>query len=220
MKDKYKYSRLYDYCVENDATHLARGYIKRKYRIPLSIIVCVILYTAGIYLFFNHPMGWLALIFSVTSSIYFVYITRTGPITIVNILYLNQIIKKPFKNILEKYFIYINEDGNLIHIEDRHLQDIRRSMWSWVKLNIYFKDYYRNKYIIRITRSEICITLKYSKGYFEKYTVNQKKISKYYFLNDLNEIKSINEFNKFVKQIFLDINSFYVQKQKINKNTV
>jgi hypothetical protein len=128
----------------------------------------------------------------------------------VNVLAIAILRKKIDQNILEKFCIYYNRDGNYIKIQEKGMYKVKHHRFCWSIVKIYFKDVYNNKYIYRINLKTVSLTITLANIY-KKTHLSDSKVeikSKYtYNIKDLNEIKEVKQLLIFIRDNYRDISS-------------
>ncbi len=208
MKKKYIYSRFYDFCVNDEYENPGRGVTKRKERVAAGIFayilfaVYLILFIMNVY----RNIYLLGIIFIIFIGL--TYETKTGIISYCNYYIIKKIRYKLSPNILEKFCIYHNRDGNYIKIQEKQLYSIKYHPFNWTIIKIFFRDEYKNKYMFKINLKGIQIKVFLSKSYKDKCVdiVEKKtKIQCKYDLGDLNNIKTTKEFMIFIRDKYREI---------------
>ena len=199
--NKYKYRRLYTNCISNDERTSSRGYIKRKHRIIIPSIVFILLICLNFIFVITDTSNYIVfLMVSILAVVCVMSITKTGVISLLNILNLNSIKRKKNKNIFDEFFIYINKDGNIFPINDRYLRSIKENIVFWTKLKLIFSDSLKNEYWILISRKKIEIRIRSVNNNIIEGQLKNKIYT--YKMKEINDLNSIDEFVEFIRSIF------------------
>lgn len=202
QNSKYQFRRLYVNCIDDKVKTSSRGYIRRKHRIIIPILVFILLASLNVVFIINDTGHYIVfLMVSVLVLLCIMWITKTGAISLLNILNLHLTRKKKNKNIFDQFFLYINKEGNLIPINDRYLRSIKENPIFWTKLKLIFSDSLNNEYWILISSKKIRLRVKY--GHKNTIKLGQTKRRIRTFANkDLNNIYSVDAFIEFIRSIF------------------
>lgn len=201
QKSKYQFRRLYVNCIDDKEKTSSRGYIRRKHRIIIPILVFILLASLNVVFIINDTDHYIVfLMVSAIMLLCIMWITKTGAISLLNILNLHLIRKKKNKNIFDQFFLYINKEGNLIPINDRHLRSIKENPIFWTKLKLVFSDSLNNEYLILISSKKIRLKVKCEHKNTVKLGQTKSRIRT--FANkDLNNIYSVEVFIEFIRNI-------------------
>ena len=201
-KNKYIYGRLYENCIDNESKTNARGFIRRKDRVKIILLVLSFFIFINYYFFIFHKNYFsIFLVLSILMLMCVMWITKTGLITLLNILHLNRIRRKGNKNIFDLFFVHINMDGNHVPINDKHLRVIKENPIFWTKITLVFSDILKNKYLVLISKNKIRLKIK---------IINKENFEVEHIVNEINsrittevkEIYSISEFIEFIRNIY------------------
>lgn len=210
MNNKYTYGRLFEFCVDDDYKKPGRGVIRRKGRIPTGVFsYCLLIVMLLFFILEISKTRWIGII-GVIAAFGFIYETKTGIFSWINVLAIAKLRKKTDQNILEKFYIYHNRDGNYIKIQEKDMYKIKYHPFCWSIVKIYFKDEYDNKYIYRINLKVVSLIINLSNAYKETYLRNNKvnmKLSYQYSNKDLNEINDVKELLMFIRGKYRNIKS-------------
>jgi len=208
MEKKYKYGKLFDYCVDDDYKNPGRGVIRRKNRIPMAIFSYILLVGSFIYFIMEtYQARYLGLI-GVIASLSFIFETRTGIFTLLNVYTLKKVRRKSIQDILEKFYIYHNRDGSYIKIQEKEMYKIQYHPFIWSVVKIFFRDEFNNKCIFRISVTNISVKVKLARYFKKRYFFNnQSGIESDYklYTEDLKEVKDIQEFFMFIRDLYKKI---------------
>lgn len=208
MKTKYRYGRLYDYCTPNEIDTNARNIIRRSSRIPLGIFSYFVIITYTLLELIGVLNNTAILVIVAMAASGFIYLTRMGPITYLNMILIKKTREKENKTVLEKFCVYHNKDGNYIKIQDKQMLKIKYHPLKWTVVKILFGDKYRNKYVFRISLENIYVKIRFSKVYKEKYflsRMNKLEMVYKFSLDDLGGICNTKEFMFFVRDKYREI---------------
>jgi hypothetical protein len=217
MKKNYTYARIYDYCVDNDVKFPRRGIIRRKERIPTGIISYVILVVSCLFLIHNASNQKLAGVFGMLAAMVFLYETRMGIISLINYYRAENIRRKPNQNILEKFCVYHNQDGNYIKLQDRHMRRVFDHPFDWCIVSLLFRDEMNNKYIFRITLKEVILRVKFSKSFKKSQLsslISEIPLVFKYELKDLEKIDNVKELTEFIRDEYRSVSSKLIEGSK------
>lgn len=208
MDNKYVYGRLFDFCVDNDYKNPGRGVIRRKGRILIGMFSYGFLIVMSLlFVLETSQIRWIGIIGAIAAS-GFIFETRMGIFSWINVLVIAKLIKKKDQNILEKFCIYHNRDGNYIKIQEKSMYKIRYHPFCWIIVKIYLKDEYNNKYIYRINLNVVSLKLELSNAY-KKSRLNTNKVElklRYrYSIIDLTETNDVKELLMFIREKYRDI---------------
>lgn len=218
MKKNYTYTRIYDYCVDNDVKFPRRGIIRRKERIPTGIISYVILVVSCLFLIHNASNQKLAGVFGMLAAMVFLYEARMGVISLINYCRVENIRGKGNQNILEKFCVYCNKDGNYIKLQDRHMRRVFDHPFDWYIVSLLFRDEMNNKYIFRITLKEVIFRVKLSKSFKKSQLcsiMSEIPLVYKHELKDLEKIDNVKELTEFIRDEYRSVSSKLVQGSKI-----
>lgn len=216
MEKKYVYRRLFDFCVNNNTKNPGRGVIRRRGRILTGIssyIFIIVMFL--LFILETSNIRWISILGAI-AAFGFIFETRMGIFSWINVLVLANLTKKIDQNILEKFCIYHNRDGNYIKIQEKNIYTIKYHPFCWTIVKIYLKDEFNNKYIFRINLKVVSLKLDLSSVYRKSYLYNNKvemKLRYEYSINDLIEITDVNELLMFFKKKYSDIRAKMVDIQ-------
>jgi len=208
MDKNYTFRRLFDYCTPDDLKTSARSIIRRKERIPLGIFSYILIITYSLLELLGAYNNVSILIIVMIIGFEFISQTRTGIISLLNIIKIRSLRSKEALNILESFCVYHNRDGNYIKIQDKQMVRIKYHPFNWTVVKIVFKDNNNNKYVFRISLKSVFITIVLSKSRRDNYIENverKTKIQYQYNLNDLKSIKSAKDFMIFIRDKYRQI---------------
>ena len=203
----YDYRRLYTYCVKDDFKTSSRGIIRRKSRVSIGVFSYI---SIGVLIVLEIMGSYLGMLFStilILCLLALIYWTRTGLITYMNIKMINSTKAKENQNILEKFYVYHNKDGNYIKIQEKQMVKIKHHPLCWSVVKIIFRDKNRNKYVFRVNLKNIYINIHISKFNKEKRIYEAQNIMTEYLyrLDDLDNVSNIKEFMIFLRDKYREI---------------
>jgi hypothetical protein len=219
MEKRYVYARLYDYCVNDDYKNPGRGVIRRKQRIPAGIFSYVILVASCLFLIHNVSYQKLVGVFGMLAAMVFLYEARMGVISLINYYRVEQIRKKGSQNILEKFCVYHNKDGNYIKLQDRHFIRVLHHPFDWCIVSLLFRDEMKNKYIFRVSLKEISFKIKLSKSFKKSQSssfLSELPLLYKYNLKVLEKIDSVKELTEFIRDEYRSVSSKFSEVSKNN----
>ena len=208
MKNNYKYGRFYDFCVKDNYNNPGRGIIRRKSRVLIGILTYVFLIIILLIYILDVYKNTVLLIFACLVFFGINYETKTGLISLLNYYRIKFIRKKSNLDILEKFCIYHNRDGNYIKIQEKQMIKIKYHPFNWIIVRILFRDKNRNNYVFRVNLTNVFVKIYFSKSHREKYlTKGMSNLSSTYKFssNDLEGISDTKEFMIFLRDKYREI---------------
>lgn len=208
MRNNYKYGRFYDFCVKDNYKNPGRGIIRRKYRVLIGMLTYVFLIIILLIYILDVYKNTVLLIFACLVFFGINYETRTGLISLLNYYRIKFIRNKSNLDILEKFCIYHNRDGEYIKIQDKQMFKIKYHPLKWTTVKILFRDKYRNKYVFRVNLTNIFVKICFSKSYKEKYLskgMNNLSSTYKFSLDDLDDIGDTKELMIFLRDKYREI---------------
>jgi len=208
MGKKYEYRRLYTYCVKDDFKTSSRGIIRRKSRVSIGVFSYI---SIGVLIVLEIMKSYLGMLFStmlILCLLALIYWTRTGLITYMNIKMIDSTKAKENQNILEKFYVYHNKDGNYIKIQEKQMVKIKHHSLCWRVVKIIFRDEDRNKYVFRVNLTNIFVKIYFSKAYKKEDSNkrnNRLETTYKYNLDDLDNISNTKEFMIFLRDKYREI---------------
>ncbi|XMB72154.1 hypothetical protein RJI07_08600 [Mycoplasmatota bacterium WC30] len=199
---KFIYYRLFEYCVQNDFKTTSRGIIRRKSRIPLGIFSYILIIGYVMLDLLDIYDNTVLLIIVLISAFGFIYLTRMGVSSWINIFKINKLRAKTRQNVLEKFCVYHNRDGNYIKIQEKQMYRIKRHPFCWSRVRIFFKDECKNKYIFSISLKNVSVSIHQSNAYRSKdFAKDHKELELRYKYNvsDMFEVKEVKELLMFIR---------------------
>jgi hypothetical protein len=217
MKKRYIYARLYDHCVNDDFKTSARSIIRRKERVPLGIFSYSMIIGSGLFIIYNEDYQKLIGFFGFITAIFILYETRMGVISLINYCRAENIRRKPNQNILEKFCVYRNKDGNYIKLQDKHLIRVLDHPFDWCIVSLLFRDEMNNKYIFRITLKEVILRVKLSKSFKKSQLssiMSEIPLVYKHELKDLEKIDNMKELTEFIRDEYRSVSSKLIEGSK------
>ena len=217
MKKRYIYARLYDHCVNDDFKTSARSIIRRKERVPLGIFSYSMIIGSGLFIIYNEDYQKLIGFFGFITAIFILYETRMGVISLINYCRVENIRGKGNQNILEKFCVYCNKDGNYIKLQDRHMRRVFDHPFDWCIVSLLFRDAMNNKYIFRITLKVVILRVKLSKSFKKSQLssiVSEIPVVYKHKLKDLEKIDNVKGLTEFIRDEYRSVSSKLIEGSK------
>jgi len=198
---KYKYSRLYDYCATKEdykSYSVSSRAMNCKYRIHTAIGVSLISITIIIIAIYETN-NWMSVSFLISLGwFWFLYVTRMGVFTLIQIIRLYRILKLEKKTLLQKVIVHINEYGKHLNLNSKYHNKTKSYAFNWLKTKISFQDDQMNMYHYIITHKKV-------KFRIDLYKDNPSLGSDFKYGNyiDVRGIETIKEFQNRIREHFL-----------------